>query len=128
MGIGRVTIYHHMEEHGIPTARKEWSELTDDELDEVVSEISLTHPFVSTAIVMGHLKARQLHVPRARIQESLRRVDRTGVYFGPQRSGTMAGDVSHFTGELNGATNLTLKLNDSGFSSEVQDDTCVATV
>jgi hypothetical protein len=53
----------------------------------------------------------------------------SGVYFSPQRSGTTAGDVSHSTGELSGAMNLTtLKVNDSGFSSEVQDDTGVAAV
>ncbi|KAJ7238946.1 hypothetical protein C8J57DRAFT_1193584 [Mycena rebaudengoi] len=55
-------------------------------------------------------------------------IELSGVYFGPQRRGTTAGDVSHFTGELSGAMNLTLKVNDSGFSSKVQDDTCVAAV
>ncbi|KAJ7301697.1 hypothetical protein DFH08DRAFT_723986, partial [Mycena albidolilacea] len=53
----------------------------------------------------------------------------SGVYFAPQRSGTTAGDMSHSTGELSGAMNLTtMKVNDSGFSSEVQDDTGVAAV
>ncbi|KAJ7288728.1 hypothetical protein C8J57DRAFT_1166451 [Mycena rebaudengoi] len=52
----------------------------------------------------------------------------SGVYFDPQRCGTTAGDVPHSTGELSGTMNLTLKVNDSGFSSEVQDDPGVATV
>ncbi|KAJ7238960.1 hypothetical protein C8J57DRAFT_1727518 [Mycena rebaudengoi] len=52
----------------------------------------------------------------------------SSVYLGPQRRWTTAGDVSHFTGELSGAMNLTLKANDSGFSSEVQNDTGVAAV
>ncbi|KAJ7926043.1 hypothetical protein B0H13DRAFT_1097008 [Mycena leptocephala] len=53
----------------------------------------------------------------------------SGVYFAPQRSArTTAGDVSHPTGEPSGAMNFTLKVNDSGFSSEVQDDTGVAAV
>ncbi|KAJ6560645.1 hypothetical protein DFH09DRAFT_1483350 [Mycena vulgaris] len=48
-----------------------------------------------------------------------------GVHFAPQRSGMTrsAGDESHSTGELSGAMNLTLKVNDSGFSSEVHHDT-----
>jgi hypothetical protein len=55
----------------------------------------------------------------------------SGVYFkfAPQRSArTTAGDVSHPTGEPGGAMNFTQKVNDSGFSSEVQDDTGVAAV
>ncbi|KAF7349911.1 hypothetical protein MVEN_01291800 [Mycena venus] len=53
----------------------------------------------------------------------------SGVHFTPQRSGTThsAGDVSHSTGELSGAKNLTLKVvNDS--RSEVHDDTGAAAV
>ncbi|KAJ7669798.1 hypothetical protein B0H17DRAFT_853500, partial [Mycena rosella] len=54
---------------------REWSDLTDDEIDELVSEISLAHPFVGTTIILGHLEAREVHLPRERVQESLRRVD-----------------------------------------------------
>jgi hypothetical protein len=79
IGISRSTLYKHMDERGLPTARREWSDLTDDEIDELVSEISLSHPFVGTTIVSGHLEAQQIHLPRARVQESLRRVDRIGV-------------------------------------------------
>ncbi|KAJ7288813.1 hypothetical protein C8J57DRAFT_1166515 [Mycena rebaudengoi] len=50
----------------------------------------------------------------------------SGVHFDPQRHRTTAGDVSHSTGELSGTT--LRKANDSGFSSEVQDDTGVAAV
>ncbi|KAJ7773960.1 hypothetical protein B0H16DRAFT_115264 [Mycena metata] len=50
----------------------------------------------------------------------------SGVHFTPQRSGTTTGDVSHFTGELRGAKNLTLKVNDS--RSEVHDGTGTADV
>jgi hypothetical protein len=79
MGVPRATIYNHLEKYDLSPARKEWSQLTDDQLDETVSEISLAHPFVGTTIVMGHLEARQIHLPPARVQESLRRVDRIGV-------------------------------------------------
>ncbi|KAF8186206.1 hypothetical protein K438DRAFT_2154113 [Mycena galopus ATCC 62051] len=66
MGVSRATIYNHLDKYGLSSARKEWSELTDYQLDEIVSEISLSHPFVGNAIVMGHLEARQIHLPRAR--------------------------------------------------------------
>ncbi|KAJ6592138.1 hypothetical protein DFH09DRAFT_1073208 [Mycena vulgaris] len=79
MGVGRSTLYRHMEERGLSTARREWSDLTDDQIGELVSEISLAHPFVTTTIVLGHLEAHKVHLPQARVQESLRRVDRIGV-------------------------------------------------
>ncbi|KAJ7077621.1 hypothetical protein C8R44DRAFT_863231 [Mycena epipterygia] len=79
IGVSRSMLYRHMEDGGLSTARKEWSDLTNDEIDELVSEISLAHPFVGTTIVMGHLEAREVHLPRARVQESLRRVDHIGV-------------------------------------------------
>ncbi|KAF8171184.1 hypothetical protein K438DRAFT_1982174 [Mycena galopus ATCC 62051] len=54
------------------------------------------------------------------------------VNFTPERSGMTrsTGDMSHSTGELSGAVNLTLKVNDShsGFASKVHHDTGVATV
>ncbi|KAF8171183.1 hypothetical protein K438DRAFT_1982173 [Mycena galopus ATCC 62051] len=54
----------------------------------------------------------------------------SGVHFTPQLSGMSrtAGDVSQSTGELSGAMELTLKVNDShsGFSSQVHHDTGVA--
>ncbi|KAJ7030515.1 hypothetical protein C8F04DRAFT_1397784 [Mycena alexandri] len=52
----------------------------------------------------------------------------SGVQFAPRRSGATrsTGDVSHSTGELSGAKNLTLKVNDSRL--EVHDDTGAAAV
>ncbi|KAJ7648847.1 hypothetical protein B0H17DRAFT_1271650, partial [Mycena rosella] len=38
IGVSRSTLYKHMEDRGLPTARREWSDLTDDEIDELVSE------------------------------------------------------------------------------------------
>ena len=79
MGVSRSTIYNHLNAAGLSSARKEWSILTDAALDEIVSEISLTHPFVGSTIVMGHLEAHGIHLPKTRVQDSLRRVDRLGV-------------------------------------------------
>lgn len=79
MGVTRSTLYNHMARTGRSTARKEWSNISDDALDELVSEISLSHPFVGSRIVLGHLEAQGLHLPPKRIEDSLRRVDKIGV-------------------------------------------------
>ncbi|KAJ7300686.1 hypothetical protein DFH08DRAFT_828236 [Mycena albidolilacea] len=76
MGVSRQTLYNHMDNAGRSTARREWTEISDVELDERVAEISLLHPFSGSAIISGHLEARSIHVPRKRVQDNLRRVDK----------------------------------------------------
>lgn len=75
----RRTLYYHMEREGLSTARRDWTPISDEELDERVAEISLAHPFSGSAIISGQLDAAGIHVPRKRVQDSLRRVDEIGV-------------------------------------------------
>lgn len=79
MGVSRRTMYYHLKKAGLSTARKPFTEMDDDELDEQVSAISLLHPFAGSAIVTGHLEGKGIHLPVQRVQESLRRVDALGV-------------------------------------------------
>jgi len=79
MGIARRTMYYHLREAGISSARKAFTEIEDDELDEKVSEISLKHPLAGASIVQGHLEGESIHVSIERVRESLRRVDAIGV-------------------------------------------------
>lgn len=79
MGVHRKTLTRHMESEGIPTARRAFTEIDDGSLDEIVAEISLARPFVGSVIVSGHLESRGIHLPRLRVQDSLRRVDEMGV-------------------------------------------------
>ncbi|KAJ7836257.1 hypothetical protein B0H14DRAFT_3460818 [Mycena olivaceomarginata] len=79
MGIDRKTIYRQFVEAAIPTARLEFTEISNDALDELVAEISLLHPFVGSVIVSGHLESRSIPLPRLRVQSGLRRVDEFGV-------------------------------------------------
>jgi hypothetical protein len=79
MGVSRQTLYNQMAAHGCSTARQIWMDITDNDLDERVAEISLSHLFIGLAIVQGHLVAQGIHVPRLRLQESLKRVDSIGV-------------------------------------------------
>jgi hypothetical protein len=75
MGIERTTIHRRFQEAGISTACPLFSDIDDDALDELVAEISLTHPFVGSKIVAGHLATR--HPPSS--SSGLRRVDEMGM-------------------------------------------------
>ncbi|KAF7354472.1 Integrase catalytic domain-containing protein [Mycena venus] len=79
LGVCRRTLYYHLERAGISPARPVFTNIDDDTLDEKVAEISLKHPFAGGSIVLGHLEAEDIHLPIARVQESLRRVDAIGV-------------------------------------------------
>ncbi|KAJ6488700.1 hypothetical protein DFH09DRAFT_1105558 [Mycena vulgaris] len=67
MGVVQKTLYNQMESNR-STARKEWTYITDEDLDEQVAEISLAHPFTGSAIILGHLEAMGLHVQKKRVQ------------------------------------------------------------
>jgi len=77
MGISRKTMYNHLRRAGL-SGRPEFTDMSDEELDEVVAEISIRHPFAGSLIVDGHLKAKGIRVARERVRESLRRVDALG--------------------------------------------------
>lgn len=79
MGVARRTIYYHLERLGISSTEPQYTDITDDELDEKVAQISLSHPFDGAGIIRGHLKAQNINLPMNRVQESLKRVDPLGV-------------------------------------------------
>jgi hypothetical protein len=72
-------MYNHMDRAGFSTDRRPFTEISDDELDEHVSAISLDHPFAGSGIIMGHLEALSIHLPSEHVQDCLRRVDALGV-------------------------------------------------
>jgi len=78
-GISRQTLYNHFKRSSRSTARQPFSEVTDEDLDELVAQISLEHPFAGQRIVLGHLEAKGIHVPIKRVEGSLRRVDEASV-------------------------------------------------
>lgn len=79
MGVARRTILNRMKEAGRLQSRPAFTEINDDELDELVSAIIAEHPFIGGTIVHGHLEAAGIHVPRQRITTSSQRVDSVGV-------------------------------------------------
>lgn len=80
MGVVRQTLYNHLSRAGLSTSRVPHTVISDDDLDEIVAEISVQHPFDGARLVDGHLKARDITVAFLRVQESLRRVDPLGVF------------------------------------------------
>ena len=79
LGVSRKTLYNHLRAIGVRHTRRAYTDLDDDELDALVKEISQNHPYSGSTIIQGHLEARNIHIPRLRVQESLRRVDAVGV-------------------------------------------------
>lgn len=79
MGTTRRTLYNHLRKAGISTTDPRWTDIDDERLDDIVAKISEEHPFSGSTIVHGHLESRGIHLPRLRVQESLRRVDALGV-------------------------------------------------
>ena len=75
--ISRPTVYKLLAEAGI-IYQERYSELTDLQLDSVVREIKQSHPNAGETNVIGHLRARNFHVPRQRVRNSIDRVDPEG--------------------------------------------------
>ncbi len=79
VGVCKKTLYNHLDLAGLSPAKREHTQIADDDLDDIVAEISLMHPFSGSSMVMGLLESRKIHIPRKRVQDSIRRVDAIGV-------------------------------------------------
>jgi predicted DNA-binding protein (UPF0251 family) len=78
-GVGRTTLWEHLTAAGVQFSRPDWTVISDEDLDRVVSSVSELHPFAGQKVMQGHLSAAGIKVSRDRIQDSLRRVDAIGV-------------------------------------------------
>ena len=58
--------------------------ISDDELDEQIVDICHHFPLAGIGMIHGALQARQMHIPRRRISESLMRIDPVRRVFGRQ--------------------------------------------
>ena len=77
LNISESTVRRRLKEFGI--SANNFTRLTDGELDSVVEEIKRDFPDSGYRMVLGQLRARNLHVQENRVRESLRRVDMEGV-------------------------------------------------
>ncbi|XP_023807452.1 uncharacterized protein LOC111946834 [Oryzias latipes] len=74
--ISRPTLYKLMREYGIK--HQKFSDISDQELDEVIRAIKSNHPHVGEVMLNGHLRARNIIVQRHRLRDSVQRVDFAG--------------------------------------------------
>ena len=72
--ISRSTLYRRLESKGIHQDLS-FSSITDAELDEKIVAIKRLYPNHGERLVIGHLIASGVTVQRARIRESIHRVD-----------------------------------------------------
>ena len=75
--VGKRTIERRMSQFRV--SARSFSDISKDDLDSVVREIKLFYPNLGSKSLVGHLASRNIKVPRARIRDSLWRVDPLGV-------------------------------------------------
>jgi hypothetical protein len=78
-GFSSSTIMRRKYENNIPDTIPPYSNLTDDELDEIIKSIKREHPFFGLYMIMGSLRSKGFRITRQRIKESIGRIDRIGV-------------------------------------------------
>lgn len=78
IGVSLSTIRRRMTQYGL-TVGSLYSNITDQELDQVVSQIKVLFPNSGFRMMQGHLFNQGYRVSQIRIQDSLQRVDPDGV-------------------------------------------------
>ena len=74
LGVSRSTVYRRLQENGISYESK-YSDISDSDLDSIIVSIKLDHPNDGGRLVIGHLAARSILVPRARVRAAIHHVD-----------------------------------------------------
>ena len=75
LNVSRQTLYRRVEGTGLMG----YTDINDQELDCIIRTYKTTHPNDGEVMVIGHLHASQVLIPRSRIRESIHRVDSAGV-------------------------------------------------
>ena len=78
VGVSLSTIRRRMALYGL-SVQSLYSNMSDDELDEVIKKICIAFPNSGFRMMEGHLLSRGYRLPQVRIRESLHRVDPEGV-------------------------------------------------
>ncbi len=77
VGVSQRTIHRRLVEYGI-SITEQYADLTDDELDDIVTGIQNDFPMCGNGQMKGHLLSRGIRVQQVRIRESQRRIDPQG--------------------------------------------------
>eukprot|EP00794_Sanderia_malayensis_P011505 gene11505-12700_t len=75
LGISESTLRRRREASGIVS---NWSSISDDALEDLVSEIRRTTPNIGQIRLCGALRARGFHIQRRRVRDCLRKLDPVG--------------------------------------------------
>lgn len=85
LNISRPTIYKLLADANIDHSSR-FVDVTDSQLDGIITDIKATHPNAGEINVMGHLRARNVKAQRKRVRESIHRVDPQGPSMRSSRS------------------------------------------
>lgn len=77
LGVSLRTVRRRMTEYGL-TSRMFYTNISDQQLDEIVREIQHAFPTCGNTQMQGHLISRGIRVQQHRIRESQRRIDPAG--------------------------------------------------
>lgn len=77
IGVSVRTVHRRMSEYGL-SIHSMYSEMTDQELDEIISVIHQEFPMCGNRQMNGHLLSRGIRVQQHRIRDSMRRTDPEG--------------------------------------------------
>lgn len=77
LSVSERTIYRRMERYGLRSLN--FSDISDDELDHHITQLSKEFPFCGEGMLKFLLKDRGIKVQRMRLRDSIHRVDQEGV-------------------------------------------------
>ena len=78
LGVSKRTVERRMNQYEL-TNMNRFTAINDERLDAIVSEIKRSSPDCGSKLLSGYLRARNIHVQRRRVRESLTRVDPLGI-------------------------------------------------
>lgn len=94
LSVSESTIYRRMRQYHL--SKMEFSTVTEDELDRVVSEITKEFPHSGEGLIKQMLLGKEIKVQRWRLRESLHRVDSEGI--AQRKRGRLTRRVYHVQG------------------------------
>ena len=94
LSVSESTIYRRMRQYGL--SKMKFSDVTEGDLDRVVSEITKEFPHSGEGLIKQMLLSKNMKVQRWRLRESLHRVDSEGI--AKRKRGRLQRRVYHVQG------------------------------